>query len=68
MSIFSDCLNIEFIDILNRIIKELKGKFTYDHKGVKTIFDIILTDLEILENELYLRYTEEMREVFINQI
>jgi len=67
-SIFSDCLNIEFIDILKRIFKELKGYFAYDKNGISAIFDIILTDQEILENEVYLKCVNEMKEVFVAQV
>ena len=67
-SIFSDCLNIEFIDILKRIFKELKGYFPYDKNGISAIFDIILTDQEILENEVYVNSVNEMKEVFVAQV
>lgn len=68
LSIFSDCLNIEFIDILKRILKELKGLFTYDKKGISSIFDVLLSDQEIIEDEFFVKYVNEMKEVFIAQV
>jgi len=62
-------LNIEFIDILKRILRELKGGlFTYDRKGINSIFDVLLSDQEIIDNQDFTKYVKEMKEVFIAQI
>ncbi len=68
MSVFSDCLNIDFIDIVKSIFKQLKGKFTYDKKGLNNIFEVVLTDPEIIENEIYTKYVNEMKDTFVSQI
>lgn len=68
INIFSDCLNVEFIDILKKVLKEIKGKFTYDVFGLSSIFDILLTDKEIRDNQMYSGYVIKMKEVFMSQI
>lgn len=68
LSIFSDCLNTEFIEILNNNMKNLAGKFPYDKKGLLKIFDSLLSDEEIASNELYNKQVLEMREIFLEQI
>jgi len=46
----------------------LKGKFTYDKKGLNNIFEVVLTDPEIIENEIYTKYVNEMKDTFVSQI
>jgi hypothetical protein len=50
------------------IFKQLKGKFTYDKKGLNNIFEVVLTDPEIIENEIYTKYVNEMKDTFVSQI
>lgn len=68
LSIYSDSLNTEFIEIINSVIKNLGGKFKYDKEGIKGIFDILLNDIEINTEELYLKHILEMKEVFMEKI
>jgi len=68
LSVFSDSLNIDYIDIIKNILKEMKGKFIYDKHGISNIFDVVLTDPEISQNEIYFKFTREMKEVFVSQI
>lgn len=68
LSIFSDCLNTDFIEILNMRLKSLKEMFNYNQLGIKSIFDILLCDKEISENENYKKYVEEMSVIFPDQV
>ena len=49
-------------------MRNLEGKFKYDKEGIKSIFDIILTDNQINSEELYLKQTLEMKAVFMEKI
>ena len=68
-TVYSDCLNIEFIDNLNKTLKELKGKFAYNPNGVKRLLEVVKElDEEICESETYSKYVDEMIEVFVKQV
>ena len=67
--IFSDCLVTEFIDLLNSVLIELKDKFTYDFKGLNSLFDhILLNYSEFTINKDYQRFLIDIKRELINYI
>ena len=68
-TVFSDCLVIEFIDLLNTMLHNLRGKFSYDEKGLRSLLDEILSQVkEIRENEDYKRYIADMKTELIHHV
>lgn len=49
-------------------MKNLGKKFRYDKQGLKGIFDVLLNDVEINSDDLYLKQITEMKEVFMEKI
>lgn len=53
---------------MNSILKEIGGKFKYDKKGIEGIFNILISDIQINTDDVYLKQVNEMKEVFIEKI
>lgn len=66
--VYSDSLNSEFIDYINDFLKNIKGRYTYDLKGVNKIFEDLITNQEINNNKDYVKYVEEMKQILTKQI
>jgi lipoate---protein ligase len=68
-TIFSDCLNTDFIEKINQHLRNLEGKFNYNKEGLVKLFDTILEmDPEMKNNLEFKNYIDDMKSILVNYI
>jgi lipoate-protein ligase A len=64
--VYSDSLHLDFIEALNNELKNMKGKYYYDHKGFNALCEELQNRMK--DNKIFVMYIEEMKKNLIDKI
>jgi lipoate-protein ligase A len=68
-TIFSDCLNTEFIEKVNMILKNLEGKFSYDKEGISDLFHSLTQgESEFEVNPEFKKFIEDIKRELVKYV
>lgn len=68
-TIFSDCLNTDFIEKINEQLRNVEGKFNYNKEGLIQLFDTLMeSDPEIKSSLEFRSYIEDMKKSLVDQV